>query len=59
MTQEKELDEPNDNYQFPHHNNQSLHLKNCIVYSTYALSTTRYKYYKAAVPKTAYASINK
>ena len=50
MTQAKELEEPNKNYQFPHHNYQSLHLKNYILYSTYALSTTRYKYYKAAVP---------
>ena len=50
MTQAKELEEPNNNYQFPHHNYQSLHLKNYILYSTYALSTTRYKYYEAAVP---------
>ena len=40
--------------QFP--SADKLHLKNCMGYSTYVLSATRYKAYKAAVIKTTYVS---
>ena len=45
-----ELEEPNNN--FP--SADKLHLKNCMRYSTYILSATRYEAYKAAVVKTTY-----
>ena len=46
------LEEPNNN--FP--SADKLHLKNCMGYSTYVLSATRYKTYTAAVIKTTYVS---
>ena len=52
MIQANELEEPKNN--FP--SADKLHLKNCIGYSTYVLSATRYKAYKAAVIKTTYVS---
>ena len=52
MTQANELGEPNNNFPLA----DNLHLKNCMGYSTYVLSATRYKAYKAAVIKTTYVS---
>ena len=52
MIQANKLKEPNNN--FP--SADKLHLKNCMGYSTYVLSATRYKTYMAAVIKTTYVS---
>ena len=52
MIQANKLGEPNNN--FP--SADKLHLKNCMGYSTYVLSTTKYKAYKAAVIKTTHVS---
>ena len=50
MIQANKLEKPNNN--FP--STDKLHLKNCMRYSTYILSATRYEAYKAAVVKTTY-----
>ena len=52
MIQANKLEEPNNN--FP--SADKLHLKNCMGYSTYVLSATRYKAYKVAGIKTTYVS---
>ena len=44
MIQANELEEPNNNFPLA----DNLHLKNCMGYSTYVLSATIYKAYKAA-----------